>query len=162
GLLALAAVVYPIPLQAGGYTYFETVGFLVFIYAMLGIGWNVIGGLAGQFDFGPSVFFALGAYVAALLAIHWELNAWLGLLAGVLVAALACALLTYPITKLRGHYFAIATVAIWMIAQPIGATWEFINGSRGLFIPLSPGTTPLAGGLTPHLPRPGEGLRLFF
>jgi branched-chain amino acid transport system permease protein len=162
GLLVLAAVVYPIPLQAGGYTYFQTVGFLVFIYAMLGIGWNVIGGLAGQFDFGPSVFFAVGAYVAALLAIHWELNAWLGLLAGVIVAALACALLTYPITKLRGHYFAIATVAIWMIAQPIGATWEFINGSRGLFIPLSPGTTPLAGALTLQFPGRSKGLGFYY
>src|SRR3989441_1173139 len=41
--------------------------------------------------------------------------------------------------RLRGHYFAISTVAIWMIAQPIGATWEFINGSRGLFIPMQTG-----------------------
>ncbi len=48
-------------------------------------------------------------------------------------------LVTYPLTRLRGHYFAIATVAIWMIAQPIGATWEFINGSRGLFIPMRTG-----------------------
>jgi len=46
---------------------------------------------------------------------------------------------TYPLTRLRGHYFAISTVAIWMIAQPIGATWEFINGSRGLFIPMRTG-----------------------
>src|SRR5712691_2383248 len=114
---ALGAIAYPIPFQTGGYTYFQTVGFLVFIYAMLGIGWNIIGGLAGQFDFGPSVFFALGAYVAALLTIHLSLNAWLGMLAGIVVPALVCALLTYPITKLRGHYFAIATVAIWMIAQ---------------------------------------------
>jgi branched-chain amino acid transport system permease protein len=44
---------------------------------------------------------------------------------------------------LRGHYFAISTVAIWMIAQPIGATWELINGSRGLFIPVQAGHGPL-------------------
>ncbi len=136
---AILAVVYPIPLQVGGYTYFQTVGFLVFINAMLGVGWNVIGGWAGQFDFGPHVFFAVGAYVAALLFVHLGLTAWLGLVAGVLVSVFVCALLTYPITKLRGHYFAIATVAIWMISLPIGATWEFINGSRGLFIPLKSG-----------------------
>jgi branched-chain amino acid transport system permease protein len=59
--------------------------------------------------------------------------------AGVLVAMLLCAVLTYPLTRLRGHYFAISTVAIWMIAQPIGATWEYINGSRGLFIPVERG-----------------------
>jgi branched-chain amino acid transport system permease protein len=61
------------------------------------------------------------------------------MLAGVVAAIGSCALVTYPLTRLRGHYFAISTVAIWMIAQPIGATWEFINGSRGLFIPIETG-----------------------
>ena len=139
--LALAAGVllglaYPIPLQWSGYTYFHTVGFLVLINAMLGVGWNVIGGWAGQFDFGPQVFFAIGAYTAAILFVHVGLSPWLGMLAGVPAAMGICALVTYPLTRLRGHYFAISTVAIWMIAQPIGATWEFINGSRGLFIPM--------------------------
>jgi len=133
---ALAAIVYPIPLQLQGQTYYQTVGFLVLVNAMLGVGWNVIGGWAGQFDFGPQVFFAVGAYTAALLYVKLGVDAWLGLLAGVVVAAVLCAILTYPLTRLRGHYFAIATVAIWMIAQPIGATWEFIGGSQGLFIPV--------------------------
>src|SRR2546428_12195862 len=67
---ALAAIVYPIPLQLHGTTYYQTVGFLVLINAMLGVGWNVIGGWAGQFDFAPQVFFAIGAYTAALLFVH--------------------------------------------------------------------------------------------
>ena len=133
---AVAAVVYPIPLQWSGYTYYQTVGFLVLINAMLGVGWNVIGGWAGQFDFGPQVFFGVGAYTAALLFARLAVNPWLGMLAAVAVAVVVCAALTYPLTRLRGHYFAIATVAIWMIAQPIGATWELIGGSQGLFIPV--------------------------
>ena len=131
---ALLAIVYPIPLQLQGYTYYQTVGFLVLVNAMLGMGWNVVGGWAGQFDFGPQVFFGVGAYTAALLYVKLGVDAWIGLLAAVVVAAVICAVLTYPLTRLRGHYFAIATVAIWMIAQPIGATWEFIGGSQGLFI----------------------------
>jgi branched-chain amino acid transport system permease protein len=142
---ALIALAYPIPLQLQGYTYFQTVGFLVFLNAMLGVGWNIIGGWTGQFDFGPQVFLATGAYTAAILFVHLEWNAWVTMIAAVLVSVVICALLTYPITKLRGHYFAIATVAIWMIAQPIGATWEFINGSRGLFIPMRTGQGWLAG-----------------
>jgi ABC-type branched-subunit amino acid transport system permease subunit len=55
------------------------------------------------------------------------------------VSVVICAALTYPVTRLRGHYFAIATVAMWMIAQPIGATWSLINGSQGLFIPVTAG-----------------------
>jgi len=57
----------------------------------------------------------------------------------VAVSVVICAALTYPVTRLRGHYFAIATVAMWMIAQPIGATWSLINGSQGLFIPVAAG-----------------------
>jgi branched-chain amino acid transport system permease protein len=135
---AVIAVAYPIPLQVGGYTYFQTVGFLVLLNAMLGVGWNVIGGWAGQFDFGPQVFLAVGAYTALIVLIHLGLGPWVGMVAGIALAVVLCALVTYPLTRLRGHYFAIATVAIWMIAQPIGATWEFINGSRGLFVPMKP------------------------
>src|SRR5213594_1054173 len=133
---ALAAIVYPIPLQLQGTTYYQTVGFLVLVNAMLGVGWNVIGGWAGQFDFGPQVFFAVGAYAAALLYVKLGVNAWLGLPLAAALAALICAMLTYPLTRLRGHYFAISTVAIWMIAQPIGATWEYIGAAQGLFIPV--------------------------
>src|SRR5262252_9021163 len=96
---------------------------------MLGIGWNVSGGWAGQFDFGPSVFFAFGAYVAALLANHGGVNAWIGLVAGALASALVCAILTYPITRLRGHYFAIAPARGF--AQGL-LTLEFPGRSKGL------------------------------
>ena len=135
----LAAVVYPIPFQLQGATYFQTVGFLVLINAMLGVGWNIIGGWTGQFDFGPQVFFAVGAYVSAVILERLGWSPWLGMLAAVLFTVALCALLTYPITRLRGHYFAIATVAIWMIALPVGSTWEFIHGSLGLFIPFKVG-----------------------
>jgi branched-chain amino acid transport system permease protein len=133
---AVAAIVYPIPLQIQGTTYYQTVGFLVLLNAMLGVGWNVIGGWTGQFDFGPQVFFAVGAYAAALLYVKLGVNAWLGLPLAAVLAAVICAVLTYPLTRLRGHYFAISTVAIWMIAQPIGSTWEYIGAAQGLFIPV--------------------------
>ena len=61
---------------------------------MGGLGWNVIGGWTGQFDFGPQVFFAVGAYTAALLYAKLGAEAWLGLPAAVVVAALLCAALT--------------------------------------------------------------------
>jgi branched-chain amino acid transport system permease protein len=156
------ALLYPIPFERSGYVYYETVGFLVLLNAMLGIGWNVIGGWAGQFDFGPSIFFAIGAYTAALLAIHLGWNAWLGLLGAVVVSVVICAALTYPVTRLRGHYFAIATVAMWMIAQPIGATWPFINGSQGLFIPVAPGGSFVHGVLTMEFPGRGKGLGFYY
>ena len=85
------ALLYPIPFERSGQVYYETVGFLVLLNAMLGIGWNIIGGWAGQFDFGPSIFFAIGAYTAALLTINLGWNAWLALLGAMLVSAAICA-----------------------------------------------------------------------
>ena len=83
-------MLYPVPAVLLGYPYYQTVGFLVLLNAMLGVGWNIIGGWAGQFDFGPQVFFATGAYMAAILAIELGVDAWLGMLAGV-VFSVICA-----------------------------------------------------------------------
>jgi len=156
----LAALIYPLPLQWYGYTYFQTVGFLVLLNAMLGVGWNVIGGWTGQFDFAPQLFFAIGGYTAALLFVHFGLTPWVGMFAAAAFAVVVCALVTYPITRLRGHYFAIATVAMWMIAHPIGATWELINGSRGLFIPMQTQASLL--GAIVNLQFPGRTKSLGF
>ena len=159
---ALFAIVYPIPLQLQGQTYYQTVGFLVLLNAMLGLGWNVIGGWAGQFDFGPQVFFGVGAYTAALLYVKLGVDAWLGLLGGAAVAVVICAVLTYPLTRLRGHYFAIATVAIWMIAQPIGATWEFIGGAQGLFIPMKTHDGVVGSALALQFSGPTKALGYYY
>jgi branched-chain amino acid transport system permease protein len=158
----LAAILYPIPLQLQGTTYYQTVGFLVLINAMLGIGWNVIGGWAGQFDFGPQVFFGIGAYTAALLYVKLGVEAWLGLVGGVAVAAVICAVLTYPLTRLRGHYFAISTVAIWMIVQPIGSTWEYIGAAQGLFIPVKTHRTVVGSALSLQFSGPTKALGYYY
>ena len=159
---ALAAILYPIPLQLQGTTYYQTVGFLVLVNAMLGVGWNVIGGWAGQFDFGPQVFFGIGAYTAALLYVKLGVDAWLGLLAGVAVAAVICAVLTYPLTRLRGHYFAISTVAIWMIVQPIGSTWEYIGAAQGLFLPMKAHSSILGAALSLQFSGPTKALGYYY
>ena len=159
---AVAMIVYPIPLQLSGYTYYQTVGFLVLINAMLGLGWNVIGGWAGQFDFGSQVFFAIGAYTAALLFVRIDLNPWLGMIAAIALAVVVCVITTYPLTRLRGHYFAIATVAIWMIAHPIGATWELIGGSQGLFIPVKPRGDALGSALSLQFAGPTKALGYYY
>lgn len=130
------AVAYPLPFQSSGVIYFQTVGFLVLLYAALGIAWNIIGGWCGQFDFGPMVFFGVGAYATAAAAKFFGLNPWAAFAAAAVFTVVFAAVVTFPITRLRDHYFAIATNAIWLIAFPIATNWELIGGSRGLFIPL--------------------------
>jgi branched-chain amino acid transport system permease protein len=104
----------------------------------------------------------VGAYTAALLYVKLGVDAWLGLLAGVVVAAVMCAVLTYPLTRLRGHYFAIATVAIWMIAQPIGASWEYIGGSQGLFIPMKPRSGVVDSALALQFSGPTKAMGYYY
>ncbi|TMI78895.1 MAG: hypothetical protein E6H04_11600 [Bacillati bacterium ANGP1] len=140
GLLGLAGVIiavgYPLPFQWSGVIYFQTVGFLVLLYSALGIAWNIIGGWCGQFDFGPMVFFGAGAYAMGAAVKFLGFNPWAGFAAAMLFTVAFSALVTFPITRLRDHYFAIATNAIWLIALPIATNWDLIGGSQGLFIPL--------------------------
>jgi branched-chain amino acid transport system permease protein len=104
----------------------------------------------------------VGAYTAALVYVKLGVEAWLGLVAAVVVAAVICAVLTYPLTRLRGHYFAISTVAIWMIAQPIGATWEFIGGSQGLFIPVKTHASVVRSALSLQFSGPTKALGYYY
>src|SRR2546428_1849559 len=112
---ALAAILYPIPLQSQGTTYYQTVGFLVFVSAMLGVGWNVIGGWAGQFDFAPQVFFAVGAYTAALLYVKLGVAAWAGPLGGGALPPPPFALPTFSLPRPCGHSLAHSAPAIRML-----------------------------------------------
>jgi branched-chain amino acid transport system permease protein len=134
---AILLLLYPLPFLPGGQTYFLTVGFFVLLFAVLGIGWNYIAGWAGSFDFAPQLFFGLGAYTQAILLVNFGVNAWLAIIASIVVTVVICALLTYPIAALRHHYFAIGTIAMWMIAVPIGKTWDYINGSSGMYLPIT-------------------------
>ena len=88
---------------------------LVFLWATMGLAWNVISGYAGQISFGHQAFFGIGAYVTVLLAAKLTLTPWLGMLAGVGVAVLAAVLIGTPTFRLAGIYFGLATLAYPLI-----------------------------------------------
>jgi branched-chain amino acid transport system permease protein len=69
---------------------------LVFLWATMGLAWNIISGYAGQISFGHQAFFGIGAYVTVLLAAKLKLTPWLGMLGGVGVAVLAAVLIGTP------------------------------------------------------------------
>ncbi len=82
---------------------------LIIMFAVLAQSWNFIGGFTGYSAFGNVAFFGIGAYTTGLLLINNQ-PFWLGLIAGALVASLFAFLLGLPVLRLRGHYFAIATL----------------------------------------------------
>ena len=88
---------------------------LVFLWAAMGLAWNIISGYAGQISFGHQVFFGIGAYVTVLLVVKLGVTPWLGMVAAVAVAMLAAVLIGTPTFRLAGIYFGLATLAYPLI-----------------------------------------------
>ncbi|NYT79769.1 branched-chain amino acid ABC transporter permease [Alcaligenaceae bacterium] len=86
--------------------------FLVFLYAGLASAWNLLGGYAGQVSLGHTAFFGIGAYASTLLYNMAGVSPWLGMLAGVVVSLVLAFLISYPVFRLRGVFFAMATIAV--------------------------------------------------
>ena len=88
---------------------------LVFLWAAMGLAWNIISGYAGQISFGHQVFFGIGAYVTVLLVVKTGLTPWIGMAVAVAVAVLAAVLIGLPTFRLAGIYFGLATLAYPLI-----------------------------------------------
>src|SRR3989442_325192 len=88
---------------------------LVFLWAAMGLAWNIISGYAGQISFGHQVFFGIGAYVTVLLVVKAGLTPWIGMGLAVAVAVLAAVLIGLPTFRLGGIYFGLATLAYPLI-----------------------------------------------
>jgi branched-chain amino acid transport system permease protein len=109
---------------------------MIFLYATLAQAWNLLAGYCGQISLGHAVFFGAGAYTSSVLARELALTPWLGMLAGALVAVVLSQCIGYPVFRLRGHYFAIATIAVGEIVQTLVINWDWLGGARGLFVPI--------------------------
>jgi branched-chain amino acid transport system permease protein len=88
---------------------------LVFVWATMGLAWNIISGYAGQTSFGHQAFFGIGAYVTVLLVVTLKLTPWLGMIVGMVAAIVAAVLIGLPTFRLAGIYFALATLAYPLI-----------------------------------------------
>lgn len=108
---------------------------LVFLYAMLGGAWNIIGGYAGQASLGHAVYFGIGAYTSTMLFINYQISPWLGMLAGACIAIVVSVALGYPSFRTKGHYFVIATIALGEIFFVLFNNWEWVGGAVGKHIP---------------------------
>jgi branched-chain amino acid transport system permease protein len=111
---------------------------LVFLFGMMGVAWNIIGGFAGMFSFGQVAFFGIGAYTSSYLLTTYHVSPWIGLLAGGVLAALAAAAIGIPCSNLRGHYFAIASIAFAEIVRIHFNNWKLIGAAEGLTLPMLP------------------------
>jgi branched-chain amino acid transport system permease protein len=109
---------------------------LMLMAAQLGVAWNLIGGYAGQVSLGHAAFYGIGAYTSTLLLLKLGLNPWLGMGAGGATAALLSLAFGRSCFRLKGHYFAMATIAVAEIAQILVTNWDFAGGAVGLTLPM--------------------------
>jgi branched-chain amino acid transport system permease protein len=133
GLVFLFLLVFP-ALPHSSFAMATMIQFLMF--ALYGMGWNTIGGYAGQVDLGKAQYVGIGAYTTAVLAVRWDIPFWFSMPLGMALAVGWSFIIGYPLFRLRGHYFAIATIATSLVLKDLFEVWEFVGGARGLELPL--------------------------
>lgn len=118
------------------------INILTIAYLMAGLAsaWNIIGGFGGQFSLAHGVFFGIGAYITAQLYLKYGVSPWIGMPIGTVVVAGLSVLISWPTFRLRGPFFAIATLAFNEVAAVLANYSESLTGgARGLMIPFRAG-----------------------
>jgi branched-chain amino acid transport system permease protein len=143
GALAFFAVAAAVPLAVRDQFFLDTL-ILILLWGALSAAWNVAGGYAGQVSLGHAAFFGLGAYSVAVLAVRWNLSVWAGLAVGALLSTLAGLVIGYLSNRLRGPYFALATIAFAQVLLIVASRWRGLTkGSEGIPVPFRPGFATL-------------------
>ena len=124
-LLALAAALLVYAFVAGGYL-ITVLGFAA-IYAIFVTGLNFFMGYAGQVSFGQNAFSALSGYTSAVLTSRYGWQPIAALPLGVVGAVVLAFVVGYPALRLRGHYLAMATLALGMIVYEIAVEWQSVT-----------------------------------
>jgi branched-chain amino acid transport system permease protein len=141
-ILSLAVVLvaaFALPLIVRSPTYLHILVLLLF-YAYLTSSWNLVGGFAGVLPLGHSTFLGVGAYTSTVLSLQYGISPWIGMIIGGILAMVLGVLIGLPTFKMRGAYFALATIAfaegIRVMVENIDYLGPFnLNGPRGLQIP---------------------------
>ena len=121
----------------------QKLAILVLMAAQLGVAWNIIGGYAGQVSLGQVAFYGLGAYTSTLLFTKFGLSPWIAIPIGGLFSACISLIVGWSCFRLKGHYFAMATIAVAEIIQIIFTNWEYAGAAVGLNLPMEEGWTTL-------------------
>ncbi|MDZ4165583.1 MAG: branched-chain amino acid ABC transporter permease [Smithellaceae bacterium] len=127
--LGIALAVFPFTFSV----YQVNIMITAIMFVVLGLGLNIVVGLAGLLDLGYVAFYAVGAYSYALLNYHYDVGFWIALPIGALLAFSAGILLGFPVLRLRGDYLAIVTLGFGEIIRLILENWnEFSFGPSGI------------------------------
>ena len=132
-IIVLAVLIlFPIAVRSDYYTH---VFIIALMWVIIGSAWNLLAGYTGQVSFGHAIFFGTGAYTAGLCVTKLQISAWWGMLLGGPVALLVGLLIGWICFRLRGPYFALATIAVGEIFRLVATVWRnFTEGMQGILI----------------------------
>ena len=122
--------------------YFFSAAYTVLQFIVLATAWNILGGYTGYVNFGTAAFFAVGAYTTVFLNKALQLPLPVMIVAGTLVAGLLGLGVGYLTLRMRGVFFAIATLALAVVLFTFVVNWDYVGGARGAYI-LQPRVVPL-------------------
>jgi branched-chain amino acid transport system permease protein len=147
--VAVAAGVFAAARLVGNdYAFFA--GYVVLQFIVLAQAWNILGGYTGYVNFGSAAFFALGAYTAVFFHKTYPLPIPLLMLLGGIVSGLAGLGMGYLALRLRGAFFAIATLALAVVLQTLVVNWNYLGGARGAYV-IRPDSVWLIGNYVHYL-----------
>jgi branched-chain amino acid transport system permease protein len=115
-----------------GYLFFA--GYTILQFIVLSSAWNILGGYCGYVNFGSAAFFALGAYTTVFFYKFYPLPIPLLIVFGAVVSGIVGFGMGYLTLRLRGAFFAIATLAMAVVLQTLVVNWDYVGGSRGAYI----------------------------
>ena len=115
--------------------YYQHLMILALLWVIIGSAWNLLAGYTGQVSFGHAMFFGIGAYTAGILTTKFQVSAWWGMMFGGVLAMLIGLFVGWVCFRLRGPYFALATLAGGEIFRLIATNWESLTeGMVGILI----------------------------
>jgi branched-chain amino acid transport system permease protein len=141
--IAVAAALFAVMRQLGNDYYFFA-GYTVLQFIVLATAWNILGGYTGYVNFGSAAFFALGAYSSVFWHKLFPLPVPVLILLGGIVSGVVGLGMGYLTLRLRGAFFAIATLAMAVVLQTLVVNWTYVGGSRGAYV-IRPGEVALIG-----------------
>jgi len=131
--LVIGGVLFAVSVALGNdYVFFA--GYVVLQYVVLGTAWNILGGYCGYVNFGSAAFFALGAYSTVAIYKFYPLPIPLLLPISAVVSGVVGFGMGYLTLRLRGAFFAIATLALAVVLETLVVNWDYVGGSRGAYI----------------------------
>jgi branched-chain amino acid transport system permease protein len=131
-VVGILSLLFPLVIRSD---YYQHLVIIALMWVIIGSSWNLLAGYTGQVSFGHAIFFGTGAYTAGILVTKLHMSAWWGILFGGPVAMLIGLFVGWVCFRLRGPYFALATLAGGEIIRLVATNWESLtDGMVGILI----------------------------